>query len=219
VLFAGTGTPTVQRYVESLFPGIQMQFMPDPLKLEGEVAFAHLDGTPPQLANVLATMRCRGLASEFTFVGRDGAGSFTLTSVAPLIDAAAIPGEVRTKLFQANPPPARVTVRFSGDVVIATAGEYRFTTQIYPGSGLLRIDGQGQGGMGEHGIPLSAGQHRIELQATFDPDPLTMVARLYWQGPDSGGQREIVPFYRLTVPDPACLAAVADSVNGPAANP
>jgi hypothetical protein len=152
-------------------------------------------------------MRCRGLTSEFTFVARDGASAFTMTSAAPFVDAAAIPSDVRTNLFQANPPPARVTARFHGEVVIATAGEYRFTTQVYPGSGTLRIDGQMHSGAGDRGVILAAGRHRIELQATFDPDPLTMVARLYWQGPDSGGQREIVPFYRIGVVDPACLAA------------
>jgi hypothetical protein len=216
VLFAGSGTPTVQRYVESLFPGTQMQFVPDRIKLEGEVAFAHLDATPPQLASVLATMRCRGLASELTFVGRDGANGLTFTSAAPFIDAAAIPTEVRTKLYHASPPPARVTARFSGDIEIATGGEYRFTTQVYPGSGTLRIDGRLLGA-GDRGVTLNAGRHHIELQAMFDPDPLTMVARLYWQGPDSGDQHEIVPFYRISVPDPACLDAAGDSVKGVAA--
>lgn len=219
VLFAGTGTPTVQRYVESLFPGVQMQFVPDPLKLEGDVAFAHLDDTPPQLANVLSTMRCRGLASRFTFVGHDGTEAFTLTSGAPFVDAPAIPSEVRTKLFQANPPPLRVTARFSGRMAIAKAGEYRFTTQVYPGSGLLTIDKKSYGGGADRGIPLTAGEHEIELQVTFDPDPLTMVARLYWQGPDSGGEREIVPFYRITVPDPACVAAAAPGGGSPAPQP
>lgn len=221
LLFGGEGTTTAQAYVESLLPGVTMQFVPDAMKLEGDIAFAHVDDTPPQLAHALAVARCRGLQAEFTVVERaTGASAFTVATVAPFIDAAAIPGTLRNHVSQMQTAPARVTARFAGEMTITTPGEYRFTTQVYPGSGVLMIDKKGYGGA-ERGIMLAAGPHQIELQATFDPDPLTMVARLYWQGPDSGGKREIVPFYRLSVPDPACLATVpaAGAANGPAANP
>jgi hypothetical protein len=222
VLFAGEGTKTAQAYVESLFPDVAMQFVTDTMKLEGDIAFAHLDDMPPQLAQALAVARCRGMQAEFNVVERStGNNAFTVNVAAPFIDAAAIPGTLRNRVSQMEPPPARVTARFTGEINIATAGEYRFTMQVYPGSGVLNIDRKMVAAGQERGVQLSAGRHQVELQATLDPDPLTMVARLYWQGPDSGGQPEIVPFYRLIVPDPVCIssASTAAAVTPPTGNP
>lgn len=206
VLFAGEGTKTAQAYMQSLLPGVTMHYEPDPLKREGDIAFAHVDDIPPALAKGLAVARCRGAQADFSVIERaTGQSVYSEAIVVPFVDAAAIPGTLRNHVSDMNPAPARVTARFSGQIAITTPGEYRFATQVYPGSGQLTIDRKTFGGP-EQGVTLAAGPHQIELQATFDPDPLTMVARVYWQGPDSGNQREVLPFYRLTVPDPACLA-------------
>jgi hypothetical protein len=208
VLFTGQGTQAVQRYLESMLPGVRMQFIPDPLKLDGDLAFAHVEAMPPELVSALAASRCHGLRAEFTVVERaSGAEAFTVAGAAPIIDAGVIPGELRNRLSRMESQAARVTARYSGDVILVADGEYRFTVQVYPGSGQLFIDGKLQPG-GERPIRLSAGRHQLELRATFDPDPLSMVARLYWQSPGSGGERELVPFYRISAVDPGCVASL-----------
>ncbi len=213
VIFAGEGTKTVQGYLESLFPGLAMQRMTDTLKLEGDIAFAHLDDMPPRLPQALATAHCGGAHGEFAVIDRaTGSSSFTVAADAPFIDAAAIPGTLRNHLSQMEPAPARVTGRYTGEIDITKGGDYRFMMQVYPGSGVLMIDTKTVTAGLDRGMTMAPGRHSVELQATFDPDPLSMVARLYWQGPDSGGQREIVPFYRVSPPDPACVAAATGAV-------
>lgn len=207
VLFAGEGTKTAQAYMQTLLPGVAMHYEPDPLKREGDIAFAHVDSVPPHLAKSLAEARCRGARAEFNAIDRaSGQTVHTEQVVVPFIDAAAIPGTLRNRVSDVQPTLARVSARYRGEITITTPGEYRFASQVYPGSGMLMIDGKTYGG-GERTIKLAAGPHQVDLQVTFDPDPLTMVARLYWQGPDSGNQHEIVPFYRLTAADPSCVAA------------
>jgi hypothetical protein len=207
VVFAGPGTTIVQRYLEWLIPGLQMQFEPDPLRLDGEIAYAHIDEAPAALRDGLAAVDCYGGQAVFRLVDRTGAETlFTLERRAPFVDAPTLPGELRGSLQNAEPAASKVIAEFRSDFTVEHKGAYRFTTQAYPGLAELSLDGQPYPTQQGRDLHLEAGSHRLELKATLAPDPVALVVRLFWSGPDSGNKQEIMPLYRLAPADPKCAS-------------
>lgn len=208
VVFAGPGTAIVQRYLEWLIPGLQMQFEDDPLKLDGEIAYARLNELPARLHDGLKAMDCHGGEAVFRLVGRGGPETLlTVERRVPFIDSPVFPGELRSAIVRTGSAAGKVVAEFRTEFRVERPGIYRFVTQAYPGAAELSVDGQPHPTQYGRALHLEAGDHRLELAATLAPDPVAMVVRLFWSGPDSNGKQEIMPLYRLAPAHPKCAGA------------
>jgi hypothetical protein len=214
--FAGSATPSVQRYLEWAVPGLQLQFEGDPLNLGGELAYGHLEQMPARATDAIEASRCHGLRAHYSLVDDAGTDRVTMKGTAPLIGDATIPGELRDAIERAESRPRAVTARFDGEFAIAEAGDYQFVAQTYPGKAQLEIDGHPLDDSANQSVNLTAGQHRVEMRAELEPEPLALTVRLLWKGPDSNQEQEIIPFYRIAPVDPACAARTAGAADAPA---
>lgn len=202
--FAGASTPDVREYLEWLLPGLKMSVETDPLNLGGDLVYAHLEQTPAALSSAVAAARCRGVRAEYRLVGPSADGAaLNMSAVLPFIDGTTWPGEVRGRLHQMQTRPPSMTVRFQADFVVRTAGDYSFASEGYPGKTALVLDGQ-QYASQVPSVHLESGSHRMELNATLEPEPNLMSVSLLWKGPDSLGQSELMPFYRISPADASC---------------
>ncbi len=207
-VFAGRGNSAVTMFLESLFPGLSFTLDPDPMKLNADVAYARLSGPPPELAARLATWHCRGVRGEYELIGSEPDEVVArFTTVAPLIDYSFWPAAARNAMYTRHPHPSQIRVRLSTPFVLREGGDYVFELGTYAGSGELWIDGESQNPRGSAPIHLSPGVHTLEIKGVFAPQAIEPTIRLVWSGPETGGQREVMPFYRIAPVDPSCAEA------------
>jgi len=200
----GPWTRDVQTYLDQLLPGVQMEFDVDRINAGGDVTYAHLPEPPPGLAQALASTHCRGARALFEMLGSTPDDKLLeVTSVIPFVDAATWPGVVRDAIerFEGKVKSIRVTIRST--ILVKQSGQYQFEMDSYLGTVQLRIDGE-QYVTANAPRELSAGPHTIEINGQFSPSGAENLLRLLWQGPESAGRQELLPFYRVAVPDQAC---------------
>lgn len=208
VLFSGEVTEDLATYLHWLSPQLALSIVRGPYDGRSDIAFTHASAAPTDLADRLAATRCRGAVAEFTLLG-DSAQHVLAEqrAVVPLVVRAAWPAAVMDQL---EPLRAKyLRLRFAARFRIHTAGEYSFSVAAYPGQAKLHLNGQRVDGHGYRALALDAGLHELIVDAdvaTFSPNLL-----LRWLGPDTGGRAELMPFYRIAEPDPACVAAAADA--------
>jgi hypothetical protein len=205
VVFDGPDTRAVKEYLESLFPGLQMQFEADPIAADGDIASVHLDGAPANLADRLNTRPCRGAASDYEVMGAQPGevlGRFSV--VAPFVDMATFPAAMQAFVERSEARVKEIRVHIQSTFAVQTAGRYTFALETYAGQVEVRVDGQSAGQGGAITRQLEAGPHRLEITGTFRKQLVEVILRLHWQGPDTHGERELMPLYRVAVPDPGC---------------
>jgi hypothetical protein len=207
-VFAGRATKAVAEFLAARFPELDFTFVPDPLEMQADIAYAHVPGPPPELPERLQDWHCLGARGEFSIVGPDpNEVQLKLDVVAPFISKSTWPATIPDRLYRATRRPSGIRVRFSSDFVIQTAGDYRFSLELYAGSGTLTVDGKSTDIYAHVPVPLSAGLHRLEVAANFAPMALEPSIELRWSGPDTQNRAELMPLYRLGTVDPSCNAA------------
>jgi hypothetical protein len=211
---AGHGTAAVRSYLEWLFPGLEMEWRPDLIGAEGEIAYAHLPGAPPELKDRLGSLRCRGVRADFELIGATSGVVKRFSRVLPFMDTSTWPGEVRDAVFRSAVRPQAIRVSFDATFTIQRAGRYTLILESYAGSAEMSIDA-GAGRLSGRGlVDLAAGEHTLTIRGQFEPLAVEPTIRLSWQGPDAGGGTEFMPFYRIAVEDPSCRPA-GEMAGGP----
>ena len=213
---AGSTTRAVTEYLQWLLPGLQMQWQPDPDGFDGVVAYAHLPAVPAALKEHLATWSCHAVQAEFDLIGTNGEEMAHVRAAMPYIDRTAWPTAICVAANRAEQRGKHVRAVFRATFAVQTPGSYSFTLETYGGSSTLRVDGALQAASGNSLVQLDAGPHTLEVNGTLDSHADGAMARLYWRGPDSQGQTELMPLYRLVVPDPACAGGVPTDPAGAA---
>lgn len=213
LLFTGPSTGAVQHYFEGLFPGLTMQFHPDALGLGADIAFAHLPAAPAQLAERLANLKCRGARWTFDIVADTGEVIQRVGQVVPYIDNSTWPGDARGAVFRFGGRVREVRTRFDATFTVEREGPYEIIIETYSGTAEVFLDGRAE--PSRRGVPtvLAAGVHTLAGVGTFTSLVVEPSMALSWRGPDSGGQQEIMPLYRVAVTDPSCATAVAAVAN------
>jgi hypothetical protein len=210
--FAGPTTRDVKDYLEWFLPGLKMRLEQlEPTVVDGDIAYAHVDGAALDVAGRLAGWHCSGVHSEYEAIGSDPADVlFRRTSVAPFIASTSWPGSVRAEILHLGGKVAHIRARFQSTFVAPEPGDYTFFLQTHMGQATLELDGKSMDAVGGARIHLDSGTpHSLVVAASFQPAPVDVQVALLWQTPSSS-ERALVPLYRLAVRDPDC----ADSTPG-----
>jgi hypothetical protein len=217
-VYAGRSTAAVAEFLASEFPELAFTYDADPLGAQADVAWARVPGPPPQLAERLARWDCRGAHARFAVVG-PGPNEVPLSveTTVPFIAKCTWPAVIPDTLYRLAQRPNAIQTRFTADFAVATAGDYRFSLELYAGTGTLRIDDVPRDMYAHTPVPLAVGMHRLEVTAEFAPLAMEPAIELLWSGPDTGGRPQLMPFYRLTPLAPSC--APAGSVGSAGAAP
>lgn len=209
VVLSGSSTGAVKEYLEWLFPSLEMQWVPDPDGLAGDIAYAHLQTPPAALADRLAALSCGSVQGSYELVGSSPDEVLArVDAVAPLIDRTTWPVAIREATIRSELRGKQIRVRLQATFAVQTAGEYEFSFENYAGSTTLQVDGKPVSTGMNLPVRLNAGSHSFEVNGTFDALADAQVVRLFWHGPDSHNQRELMPLYRLAATNPPCLGAV-----------
>jgi hypothetical protein len=208
VLFVGEDTRDHARFLHDVIPGLTMEFIPDELAVGGDLAFGRVPDRPASLDAALDRLRCRGVNVEYLYRGQ-GPNEILhrVQRVEPLVGLGTWPTEV-VHAFHRGVRATRLEVRYDATFRIEKAGQYRLDAKFYVGPVTLQIDGRPVPPSG--GLYLEAGEHRFHAVADLAPLAGGLNARFLWAGPDTGGEYELVPFYRIAEPVPPCTA-VADA--------
>src|SRR5205814_293288 len=92
LVFDGPSTRAVKEYLESLLPGLHMEFEADPIAADGDIAYAHVDAPSAAMLERLTAPLCRGAQSEYELVGAHPEDVLVrVNQVAPYIDTATWP--------------------------------------------------------------------------------------------------------------------------------
>jgi len=205
LVFAGPDTRDTQKFIESILPGVRTKFVADDANLGGDLAFARLPGRPDALDAALDHLRCRGVAIEYEFRGAGPNKVLErLRRIDPLVGSSTWPSEV-VATFYRGIAPRRLAVRYDAEIEIERGGSYLFESDFFGADPRIEINGRHVGRM--RPVKLAPGRHRFHAIADFAPLPEGLTARFLWTGPDSGGQRELIPFYRIAVPHEDCPPA------------
>jgi len=97
-----------------------------------------------------------------------------------------------------------IDVVWEGDFTLPESGSYVFFAECYEGHVVATIDQTRIGSNNQLEMTLAAGPHHFEMRGQFNVRMVDPTARLSWR-PAKGGEFQVVPFYRMTAPDPACL--------------
>lgn len=206
VVFAGVDTRDTMKFLEYAIPGLEMEFIADELQAGSDVAFAHLPDRPARLDSIVAEMRCRGVRVEYRYIGEAADEVLhTLERVEPLIGLGTFAGEA-VRIYHRGVHPRRLEIHYSATIRIDNPGLYRFEPNFYFGPVTIDIDGQ-RILPPDGGVRLSAGEHEFRAVADLAPLGGGWSARMMWRGPDTGGETELVPFYRIADPLPPCPPA------------
>jgi hypothetical protein len=201
-VFEGPHTRDVKTYLEYLIPGLQLELDIDPIQAGGDVVYAHVTAPPPGLAERLDSIRCRGAHTEFDLTGAAPTDVFMhVTSVAPFLDAAGWPTILREAIDRLEGRARMIHATVHATFTVQTAGAYTLELETFPGSAQLRIDGQQPP---NQNLSLAAGTHTVDIIGQLNPSSAEDTLRLTWNGPDSHGRRELLPFYRIGALDPTC---------------
>lgn len=207
VLFVGQDTQDHARFLRDLIPGLEMEFIPDELAVGGELAFGRLPDRPASLDAALDGLRCRGINVEYIYRGENPNEILhRFQRVEPMIGLGTWPTAV-VHAFHRGVRPKRLEVHYDAVFRIETAGQYRLDAKFYVGPVTLQIDERTVPSAG--GLYLEAGEHRFHAVADLEPLAGGLTARFLWAGPDSGGEYELIPFYRIAEPVPPCTDLAA----------
>lgn len=203
-VYAGPTWPAVQAYLSHLLPSAEFGREPEPGEDGKELLYHRSRAKPPELEQVLARWGCEPVTLSVDLFDADGELLSTLQGTAGLIDPTLWPGGVQETVRRLRPQVKRAEARFSATIRIEKGGLYVFPYESYPGAGRLSVDGTPVPYPPTSGVQLEPGLHHLELRSEYDPHAAAPMLRLFWQGPDSAGIKELVPFYRISPARPGC---------------
>jgi hypothetical protein len=151
-------------------------------------------------------LQCRGVRARFEVLGPDDKVIDRYSGMVPFIDRHTFPGKVRQVVGRNEGRARGIRGEWMGSFRIDTPGTYVFFADAYDGSVDLTIDDRPYSSGNEHAIRLDVGTHTFRMTGQFQPRSVEPTARLWWKVPEPGAQLRPVPFYRMTDPDPECLA-------------
>jgi hypothetical protein len=204
-VYDGRNTPALAKYLEWLLPDVHFTIDKDPLEMEADVAYVRLPAPPADLAERLAKWNCRGARADFSLLGANKTTLYEAHKVVPYLAKSVWPAPMIEQLYRLAPQPTGIHIHAQGDFDVRVAGQYGFEVESYAGAAQLFIDGKRAIGPTSR-IPLSAGRHTLEVTADYGPMSIEPQMRVLWSGPDTGDRQELMPFYRIAVPDPDCGA-------------
>jgi hypothetical protein len=211
-IFAGRSTEAIAQFLETLLPELKFQFDVDPLDMSADVAYAHLPGPPPELAERLDTWHCRGVHASFSISGAAKTETlFALDTVAPFICKSTWPAAIPQYLYRLTEPASGIRAHYTTPFAITTGGDYRFSLETYAGSAELFIDGVKRDANAQTPARLEPGLHDLDVTGNFAPMAFEPSIRLLWSGPDTDNRQELMPFYRVAPVDPTCAAAAGQA--------
>lgn len=203
----GATTQEIRAYLESLFPGLTLTYEPDPWDAGADIAFAHLSGKPPGLAPRLETLQCRGAEWTFEILDENEVVLQRVERTVPFVDSSTWPGKAREAIYRSEGRARQVRVRATATFTVEAEGRYEFWADTFVGRVTLTVDGAPYPLHRGLAIPLTAGAHTIEAAGAFEPLVNEPSMRISWLGPDTGGQVQLMPFYRLAAANPSCAVA------------
>jgi hypothetical protein len=196
----------VQKYVEFLVPELRLQFQDDPLDARSELAWGRVATRPANLSQQIERARCLGIPAVYEVVRRDQSGAVSFRNVVPFIDLSTWPSDFEQR-YEGAGPSREVRVRYAGRFRVEQSGTYQFSLHVHPGAVTLRVDDQTFERTHGAKVGLAAGEHEIEVIGTYPAMGRGIELSLFWQGPDTQGEPELMPFYRISSADPQCVAA------------
>jgi hypothetical protein len=206
-VYAGSSTPAVRRYLGWLLPSLPLDTHPGPAGADSDISFVHLPGAPDDLPQRLeAGARCSSVTAEFEIIGDGDEVLVRHEARLPFVDSTTLPHAMQSDVWRQQAKTKHIRAQFNGEFEVESGGAYAFTVEIHPGSGDLFLDGEHLGRVGEGQRlwrDLEPGPHRFELRAIYLPRVAQPTARLLWEGPATGGEREIMPVYLLN-PNQGC---------------
>lgn len=202
LVFAGRDTRDTARYVEWLLPEAQFTWIGDPEGFGADLAYTRFGGRPAELDAALEYAPCRGVRVEYRFLGeKPGEVRRVIQRVEPLIGLGTWPSEV-VAAFYGGYWPRRLEVTYQAEFQVARPGMYLIEGDFYGAEPRIEVDAQSFAR--SRRVHLEAGAHAFRATADFAPLPEGLVARLLWNGPDSGNEKELIPFYAVAVPSDDC---------------
>ena len=199
VAYTNVDTEAAARFLEYILPGVEMTVERNEFNEIAQLAYAHLPGRPEQLDRALETWNCRGIAAKYIFRGEGKKILRTVDQVAPIVGYATFPTEI-FKWFHRGKKPRRLGIEYAAEIRIEKPGTYTFVADVYGGTAEVRIGGNKIGAGRRARVELDPGVHRFDVTADMQPWGGGLKSRLLWQGPDSGGVEEPIPFYRIGRP-------------------
>lgn len=202
-VFAGVDSRATMDFLHHAIPGLAMEYVADELDERSHLAFGRLADRPANLDAILADLRCRGVRVEYVYHGHaPDEVLHTLVRVEPLVGNSTWATEA-VRVFHRGVRPRRLEIRYSARIRIEKEGMYRFEPYFYFGPITIDVDGV-RILPPDGGVHLTAGEHEFRAVADLEPMAGGSTARISWRGPDSGGESELVPFYRIAEPIPGC---------------
>ena len=208
LIFTWKATRDVQKYVEFLVPELHMHFEDDPLDARSELAWGRVPSRPADLPQRLERARCLGISATYEIALRDQPGAVSFGNVVPFIDLSTWPSDFEQR-YEAAGASREVRVRYAGRFRVDEAGDYQFSLHVHPGAVTLTVDGRTFERVRSADLHLDAGEHQLELTGLYPSMGRGIELSLFWQGPDTAGKRELMPFYRISAPVPGCADEVS----------
>ncbi len=201
VVFTGPDTADTQKFLEYSFPSLSMTFEEEPFR-GAHLAYAHLDGIPENLTQVLENLDCRGVSVEYVYTDKAGKVVKRLKRVEPMVGLSTWATEAYLWVHRGI-GAERIRVEYNADIRIRKGGRYEFHLKVYAGTAQITVDGRTYGGR-KAIVSLKPGVHQLSAMADLKATSGGIESRLLWKGPDSAGKQELVPFYRIAVPLEGC---------------
>lgn len=197
MVYGGATSEDVRAYLEWFLPEVPFAVEPGPLGPEKNLLWARASAPPRALRRRLAAWDCQAVAVEVELLDAEGGVVAAFEAAAGLIDPTLWPGAVRDAITRFGGQIVAARARIAGGFAVSEGGEVVFSVLHYPGHVTLKIDGVEVANTSAAAVDLAPGPHQVEILAEYDPKASAPIHRLYWQGPDSGGRRELLPFYRV----------------------
>ena len=212
LISAPKAVPEIAEYFQYMLPSAHFQLRTDPWNGDVRMAYASIADPAVLLQSASFQERlCHGIRATFVIYGRDGRVISSSSSILPFIDTTTWPGAVRAVSFEHEQDGKSIDVVWEGDFTVPESGSYVFFPECYEGRVVATIDQTHIGGNSQLEMTLAAGPHHFEMRGQFNVRMVDPTARLSWR-PAGGGEFRVVPFYRMTQPDPACLGQPAEPV-------
>ncbi len=197
----------IAEYFEYMLPGVHVALRTDPWNGDVRMAYASIADPAAQMQSPAFRERlCTGIHATFVIHGRDGQVITSLSSIVPFIDTTTWPGVIRAVSFQHQQDGKSIDVVWEGDFTLPASGSYVFFPECYEGQVTAVIDQTRIPGGNQIAMRLAAGRHHFEMHGQFNVRMVEPTARLSWR-PTRDGEFKVVPFYRMTSPDPECVGS------------
>jgi hypothetical protein len=209
MVYAGASTREVGQYLAWLLPSLPLEIVSGPKGPESDIAYVHLAAPPEDLPRRLeATAACPGATAVFRILGNDEAELTHEERVVPFVDRSTFPHSVLSDVWRLQDETKSIRVQFNASFGVRQGGDYFIIADLAPGDGDLFVDGEHVETLTGVRLALQPGMHTLELRGVYPAKVGLPSAELFWAGPDTGEQKQLMPLYRLGENE-ACRASTA----------